>query len=118
MIRKNYIIHKFLILSDYLNIVQILIDNYQLAAGITTPILENIHGDTPYVTSILLDNLIKYLQRSKIKLKLRDNFTLIPDRYNTTNVMQGINNTYISIKTKTRFNACRMYLRVIYLSEI
>ena len=69
MTRKIDIIHKFTTLSDYFNLVIGRIDNYQLAAGITTSILENIHGGTSYVPSIGLENLITDLQHHKIKLK-------------------------------------------------
>ena len=40
------------------------------------------------------------------------------DRYNDANVMQDVNNKYTSIKTKIRFNACRIYFRVTFLSKI
>ena len=92
MIRKIDIINKFITLPDYSNLMLSIIDNYQLAAGITPPILENIYWNTSYVTSLWLDNLIKDLQHHRIKLKIRDKFTLKPDRYNNTNVIQDVNN--------------------------
>ena len=51
LIWKIDIMHRFLILSNYSTLVLILIDNYQLVAGIAPPILENIHSNTSYVTS-------------------------------------------------------------------
>ena len=71
-------------------------------------------------TSIWIDNLIKLKRPStpQNSTKKRDEFTLTPDRYNDTNVVQDVNNKYTSIRTKTRFKACRMYLRVTFLSEI
>ena len=118
MIRKEDIIHKFITLLDYAYLVLSLIDNYQLAAGITTPILENIQGNTSYVTNLWLDNLIKDLQHHRIKLKIRDKFTLKPDRYNDTNVIQDVNNKYTSILTRQKYNECRLYLRITFLSEV
>ena len=52
MIRKIDIMHKFITLLYYSNFILGLIDNYQLAVGIITPILENIHEDTSYATSL------------------------------------------------------------------
>ena len=118
MIRKIDIIHKFITLPDYSNLILSLIDNYQLAAGLTTPILENINGDTSYVTSIWLNNLIQDLQHHNIKLSIRDKFTLTPDRYNDTNIMQSVNNKYKSLTKRKQYNACRMYLRITFLSEL
>ena len=106
MTRKIDIIYKFITLLDYSNLVLSLNDNCQPAAGITTLILENIHGKTSYVTSLWLDNLIKDLQHHRIKLKIRDKFTLKPDRYNNTNVMQDVNNKYTSILTRKKYNEC------------
>ena len=118
MIHKIDIIHKFITLSYYFSLVLGLIDNYHLAAGIKPPILENIHRDTLYITSIWLDNLIIDLQHHKIKLKIRDKFTLKQDRYNDTNVMQDVNKKYKSITTRKQYNASRMYLRITFLSEV
>ena len=118
MIRKIDIIHKFITLYDYPNLVFSLVDSYQLAAEITTSILENIHGNTSYVTSLWIDNLIKDLHHHRIKFKKRDKSTLKPDRYNDTNVIQDVNNKYISILTRKKYNASRMYLRIIFLSKV
>ena len=51
LIWKFDTIHRFLILSDYSTLALILIDNYQLVAGIAPPILKKIHSNTSYVTS-------------------------------------------------------------------
>ena len=118
MIRKIDIIHKFATLPDYFNLVLSLIDNYQLAAGLTTPILENINRDTSYVTSLWLNNLTQDLQHHRIKLNIRDKFTLAPDRYNGTNIMQSVNNKYKSLTKRKQYNTCRMYLRIIFFSEL
>ena len=90
-------------------------NTYTFLNVICTP---NIHGNTSYINSIWIDNLIKDLQHHTIKLKLRDTVTLIPDRYNDTNVMQDVNKQYTSIKTRTKFSAFQIYLRVICVSDI
>ena len=78
MIQKIDIIQKFITLLDYSNLVLILIDNYQLVAGLITPILENINGNTQYVTSLWINNSVTDLQHHRIELKIRNKFTLKP----------------------------------------
>ena len=79
MTRKIDIIHRFFTLSDYPNLVISLIVNYQLAAGITTPMIEKINGDTSYITSIWLNNLIADLQHHKIKIKIKIRDKIYPN---------------------------------------
>ena len=58
------------------------------------------------------------IQHHRIKLHIRDKFILAPDRYNDTTIIQDMNNKYTSSTKRKKYNACRMYLRITFLSEL
>jgi len=95
-----------------------MIYSFQLASGISTPILENKKWKINYVNSTWTTSLVQELQQYNIQLKLQKTF-ISKQRINDSNIMENelTNNNKLTTAAK-KFNACRLFLQVNYLSEI
>ena len=96
-----------------------MIDSFQLASGISTPVLENKKWKINCVNSTWTTSLVQTLQQYNIKLKLQTMFKLTKQRINDSNIMENelTNNNKLTTAAK-KFNTCRLFLKVNYLSEI
>ena len=89
-----------------------------MASGITTPALEYTKYSLSYINSIWTNNFIRLLQKHNIKIKMKENMLFHKQRYNDSCIMGYILYTTTSLTNITRLNACRLYLRISFLSEM
>ena len=108
----------YYIKNDTSKAIIILIAWYQMAPGITTPALEYTKTSLFYINSIWMNDFIRLLQKYNIKIKTNENILLQKQRFNNSCVMQDILNTTTSHTNIKGLNDCRLYLGVIFLSEI
>ena len=98
--------------------ITIMIAWYQIASGITTPVLEYTNHSLSYVNSILMNDFVRHLQQYNIKIKMKVHMTIEKQRFNDSCIMEDILNITTSNIEIKRLNTCRIYLQVIFLSEI
>ena len=96
-----------------------MLDSFQLASGIITPVLVNKKWEINYVSSTWTTSLVQELQQYNIQLRLQTTFKLTKQRINDSNIMKNelTNNNKFTIAAN-KFNLCQLFLQVNYLSEI
>ena len=79
-----------------------MIDSFQMASGIITPVLENKKWKINYVSSTWTASLVQELQEYNIQLKLQTTFKLTKQRINDSNIMENklINNNQLTTAAK------------------
>ena len=84
-----------------------MIDSFQLASGISTPVLENKEWKIKYINSTWTTSLVQELQQYNIQLKMQTTFKITKQRINDSNIMEDeiTNNDKLTTATK-KFNAC------------
>ena len=96
-----------------------MIDSYQIASGVTTPIIENLDWKVDYINSVWISHLIKELQEYNIQIKIENLFKIEPQRTNDTNIMENeLSSTTKNSLTTNSFNACRIHLGINFLSGL
>ena len=119
LIQKIDTIHRFTNNKDFKHLLTNMIDSFQLTSGDSTPVLENKKWKINYVNSTCTTSLVQELQQYNIQQKLQTTFKLTKQIINDSNVMENelTNNNKLTTTVK-KFNACRLFLQVNYLSEI
>ena len=119
LIQKIDTIHRFINNKDFKHLITNMIYSFQLASGISTPVLENKQWKIKYVNSTWTTSLVEALQQYNIQLKTQSNFQIKKQRINDSNIMENeLNKNDKLTKELKQFNACRLFLQVNYLSEI
>ena len=96
-----------------------MIDSFQLASGISVPVLKNKQWKIKYVNSTWTTSLMQALQQYNIQLKTQPTFQLTSQRTNDSNIMENELNDNDKLTTELKeYNACRIFLQVNYISEI
>ena len=90
---------------------------YQIASGITTPVLEYTKHSLSYINSIWMKDFVRLLQQYNIKIKMKEYMTIKKQRFHDSCIMEEILCITTSNIALKRLNACRIYLRVTFLSE-
>ena len=70
LIQKIDTIHRFTNNKDFKHLLTNMIDSFQLASGISTPVLENKDWKIKYINSTWTTSLVQELQQYNIQLKL------------------------------------------------
>ena len=95
-----------------------MIDSYQIASGITTPILENPEWKVDYINSVWTAHLIKESQEYNIQIKIENLFKIETQRENDSNIMENeLSSNIKSSLTSKQFNTYRVHLGLNFLSE-
>ncbi len=89
----------------------------QRHAGLSTPILDCTKEKLDYVETCWIMDLRKFLKQSKLAIVTTNAWTPAKLRRNDTCIMEVINKEFTQGQLR-KINACRMYLRVTYLSEV
>ena len=81
--------------------------------------LENTKWEIRYVNSTWTTSLVQELQQYNVQLKLQSIFQLSKQRSNDSNIIENEITSKQQLTTELKkFNACRIFLQVNYLSEI
>ena len=99
-------------------IVKILIYWFQHVAGTSFPILECPPYDLEYVNSIWVLDLIRLLRKYKVAIRLENKYLPKPQRQNDSNIMDIANHHITSVSILKKINACRLYSKAQYISDI
>ena len=119
LIQKIDTIHRFINNTDFKHLITSMIDSFQLASGISVPVLENKQWKIKYINSTWTTSLIQALQQYNIQLKTQPTLQLTNQRTNDSNIMENELNDDDELTTELKqFNTCRIFLQVNYLSEI
>ena len=114
LIQKRDTIHRFINNTDFKHLITNMIDSFQLASGISTPVLENKQWKIKYVNSTWTTSLIQALQQYNIQLKTQSTFQLTNQRTNDSNIMENeLNKNDELTKELKKFNACRMFYQKV-----
>ena len=102
LIQKIDTIHRFTNNKDFKHLLTNMIDSFQMASGIITPVLENKKWKINYVSSTWTASLVQELQEYNIQLKLQTTFKLTKQRINDSNIMENklINNNQLITAAK------------------
>ena len=89
LLAKVSSIHKFVNHTDYRNIFTNIIDSYQLASGISTPILKLTQWKVQYVNSVWTSHLIYELHYYNVQIKSVNLLQIEPQRINDSNLIEN-----------------------------
>lgn len=118
MLKKIDVLQIFLSHRYYSNLIIAILDNTQLAVGITTSILIYKEIFTKHVSSVWIFQLIGYLQYYQIKLQIPSVMKILNDKYNDRSLIENVTQDYSLILTHKILSACRFFLQVTFLSNI
>ena len=76
LIQKIDTIHRYINNTDFKHLITNIIDSFQLASGISVPVLENKQWKIKYINSTWTTSLIQALQQYNIQLKTQPTFQL------------------------------------------
>ena len=96
----------------------ILITWFQLASGISHPILENTNNPLNYVNRIWTKDFIRLLNTYNVKLKMNFTYCALPQRENYSFKMDDIHSIVSSNSDLENLNIYRLYLNISILSDI
>ena len=91
---------------------------YQYASGISHPVLENPSHSTDYVNIIWANNLIRMLSKYQVQTKLPETNIQKIQRFNDKFIMDDILSSISFTKIRRQLNACILFLKITFLSEI
>ena len=117
-LRKIQIMHKLLNHPKHSTLIESIISFYQLSAGTSQQVLEFPNERIDYVNSIWLNDLIKFMSRNNIKIITKKYMSLEIQRRNDKCIMDEVLNSNLTKRKISQVNACRLYLRILYLSDI
>jgi hypothetical protein len=100
-------------------IYRIVIDSAQLLAGISKPILEHPAIVIPHLNDPYFICIRKFLAETDLNITTPQLMRIAPPRTNDSALMDEVIKNYGKSPKKIReFNQCRLYLRVIYISDL
>ena len=91
---------------------------FQHIAGISFPIIEKNNQHTKNLNSVWISDFIRLLKKFNLQLKLRQTNIKQHQRENDRFIMDDVHQYTLSTHQLKLLNACRLYLQVIFLSEI
>ena len=118
LIRNIKAVHNLFVKADSNKVINLLFQWYQHTLNTTYPSLKDPPHLWNYVNNKWMNNCVFLLKRNKIKLKLPNSYTHIPQRYNDSFLMNDIRGIVSSKIKLQQINACRLYLNITFLFDI
>ena len=117
-LRKIQIMHRLLNHPKHTTLIQSILSFYQLSVGTSKQVLEYPNERINYVNSTWLRDLINFMERNNIKITIKKYMSIeIQRRKDKCTVDEVLQSNFTKSKL-IQVNACRLYLQILYLSDI
>ena len=117
-LRKIQIMHKLLNHPKHTTLIQSILSFYQLSVGTSKQVLEYPNERINYVNSTWLRDLIHFMARNNIKIIIKKYMSIEIQRRKDKCIVDEVLQSNLTKSKLIQVNACRLYLQILYLSDI
>ena len=117
-LRKIQFMRKLFLNKRHKILIQSIIEWYQPMAGVKEPLLAKSNKQINYTSSGWFQDIIDFLYKHNISIFTKEFINIKSQRKNDKYIMGEILQLHLSNTSLIQINSCRIYLEVLYLSDM
>lgn len=110
--------HKLLNHQKHSTLVHVIIDWYQMLAGLSQPLLAYPTQNSNYVSNVWFQDLLNFMRDNNIRIIVGKTLIFTIQRRSGKCVMNEFTREKFTKIKFIQLNTCRLYLNLIYVSDI